>query len=475
MVFSQKHIYRLPDNSRDVLPKPNSREKSHQLEKFPRTRDELPTMAALLAGRFVVVVVGSSMLLFLVAYSRYRLYDVKAMESIKKLHFLFILLVMATIALVLLVYDMHDDYGTNSSLKSFRWPEMMSAGVHSSSWSLADYGFDSSLSPSTKELFGTEDNEMKAWNNSRAGIKSKGRNVKKRKRKKKRKQYMKQAKRQASEGTKAVDLNELRKRLPNAIIIGSKKCGTRALLKQLGFHSRIVTAGREMHFFDRNFDKGYEWYREQMPLSSPEELTIEKTPAYFISKQTPERIYGMEKKFSIYVKFIVIVRDPVKRAISDYAQGLYRASKKKRKRQSFEEKVFTSPNEKKVNRSAYFIRIGLYAKHLRKWLRFFNLSQMHFVSGEQLISRPWEELEAVQKFLNVSVEITKENFWYNSTKKFYCIREKDADVIPKCLGETKGRKHPDIDHTTVRALRKFYKPFNREFYKMAKRDFGWPE
>jgi len=412
--------------------------------------------------------------LFLLVYSRYCFYDIKAMERLKKLQILFILLVMITITLVLLLYDMHDDYGTSSSLKSFRWPQMMSAGVHNTSWSLADYGFESSLFPSPKGLFGFEHKEGKAWN-SRASIKSKGRDVKKRKRKKKRKEYMKQAEQQASNDTKAVDSNELRKRLPNAIIIGSKKCGTRALLKQLGFHSRIVTAGREIHFFDRNFDKGYNWYRDQMPLSSPEELTIEKTPAYFISKKTPERLYNMEKKFSIYVKFIVIVRDPVKRAISDYAQGLYRASKRKKEKRSFEEKIFTSPNERKVNKSAYFIRIGLYAKHLRKWLRFFNLSQIHFVNGEQLISRPWEELEAVQKFLNISVEITKENFWYNSTKKFYCVKEKEADVMPKCLGDTKGRKHPDIDHTTVSALRKFYKPFNREFYKIVKRDFGWPE
>ena len=420
------------------------------------------------------VVVVFSMLLFLLAYSRYCFYNTKAMESLKKLQIFFILLVMITITLVLLLYDMRDDYGTSSSLKSFRWPEMMGAGVHNSSWSLADYGFESSLLPSPKGLIGFEDNEMKTWN-SRASIKSKGRDVKKRKRKKKRKEYMKQAAQQASEDAKAADSSELRKRLPNAIIIGSKKCGTRALLKQLGFHSRIITAGREIHFFDRNFDKGYNWYRDQMPLSSAEELTIEKTPAYFISKKTPERMYNMEKKFSIYVKFIVIVRDPVKRAISDYAQGLYRASKRKKEKRSFEEKIFTSPNERIINKSAYFIRIGLYAKHLRRWLRFFNLSQIHFVNGEQLISRPWEELEAVQKFLNISVEITKENFWYNSTKKFYCVKEKEADMMPKCLGDTKGRKHPDIDHATVSALRKFYKPFNREFYKIVKRDFGWPE
>ncbi len=51
------------------------------------------------------------------------------------------------------------------------------------------------------------------------------------------------------------------KKLPQAIIIGAKKCGTRALLKFIGAHPNVTTAGAETHFFDRFYHMGLDWYR----------------------------------------------------------------------------------------------------------------------------------------------------------------------------------------------------------------------
>lgn len=51
------------------------------------------------------------------------------------------------------------------------------------------------------------------------------------------------------------------KRLPNAIIIGVKKGGTRALLEFLRIHPDVRAFGAEPHFFDRFYDRGLEWYR----------------------------------------------------------------------------------------------------------------------------------------------------------------------------------------------------------------------
>lgn len=51
------------------------------------------------------------------------------------------------------------------------------------------------------------------------------------------------------------------KKLPNAIIVGVKKGGTRAVLEFIRIHPDVRAAGTETHFFDRNYDKGLEWYR----------------------------------------------------------------------------------------------------------------------------------------------------------------------------------------------------------------------
>lgn len=55
----------------------------------------------------------------------------------------------------------------------------------------------------------------------------------------------------------------------------------------LYLHPRIQKAAGEVHFFDRdeNYWKGLEWYRKKMPHSFRGQITIEKSPSYFV---TPE-------------------------------------------------------------------------------------------------------------------------------------------------------------------------------------------
>lgn len=51
------------------------------------------------------------------------------------------------------------------------------------------------------------------------------------------------------------------KGFPQAIIIGVKKGGTRALLEFLRIHPDVRAVGAEPHFFDRFYEKGLQWYR----------------------------------------------------------------------------------------------------------------------------------------------------------------------------------------------------------------------
>ena len=51
------------------------------------------------------------------------------------------------------------------------------------------------------------------------------------------------------------------RRLPDALIIGVKKGGTRALLEFMKMHPDVRAPGPEIHFFDRKFHRGFGWYR----------------------------------------------------------------------------------------------------------------------------------------------------------------------------------------------------------------------
>ncbi|KAM6897408.1 heparan sulfate glucosamine 3-O-sulfotransferase 3A1-like [Xenentodon cancila] len=262
-------------------------------------------------------------------------------------------------------------------------------------------------------------------------------------------------------------LGEGSKKLPRALIIGVKKGGTRALLEFLRVHPDIRAVGAEPHFFDRNYDNGLEWYRELMPKTLEGQITMEKTPSYFVTREAPARISAMSRD----TKLIVVVRDPVTRAISDYTQTL----SKKPDIPSFESLTFKNRTTGLIDTSWSAIQIGIYAKHLDNWLQYFPMDQILFVSGERLISDPAGELGRVQDFLGLKRIITDKHFYFNQTKGFPCLKKAEGSSKPHCLGKTKGRTHPNIDPEVVQRLRDFYRPFNMKFYQMTGRFFGWDD
>ncbi|GIY56267.1 heparan sulfate glucosamine 3-O-sulfotransferase 5 [Caerostris darwini] len=258
-----------------------------------------------------------------------------------------------------------------------------------------------------------------------------------------------------------------KRRLPQCIIIGARKCGTRALLEFLNLHPMIQKATEEIHFFDddEKYALGLDWYRRRMPYSFSGQITVEKSPAYFITPSVPERIRLMNPS----VKLLLIVRDPVTRLISDYAQLASNKARKERSLASFEELVLGSDGS--VNLGYKAVRIGMYSLFFPRWLRTFPRDQIHIVDGDNLIVDPFQEIQKIENFLGLGHRVLKKNFYYNETKGFFCVRNATAD---KCLNDSKGRKHPNVSSEVVSTLRMFYAPHNQHFFKQAGVTFNWP-
>ncbi|KAL4624393.1 heparan sulfate glucosamine 3-O-sulfotransferase 2-like [Arapaima gigas] len=255
------------------------------------------------------------------------------------------------------------------------------------------------------------------------------------------------------------------KKLPNAIIVGVKKGGTRAVLEFIRIHPDVRAVGTEPHFFDRNYERGFDWYRSLMPRTLDSQITMEKTPSYFVTREAPRRISSMSRN----TKLIVVVRNPVTRAISDYTQTL----SKKPDIPTFEVLAFKNKSLGLVDTSWNAIRIGMYILHLENWLQYFPLSQIHFVSGEMLITDPAGELARVQDFLGLKRIVTDKHFYFNKTKGFPCLKKPESSSLPRCLGKSKGRTHVQIDQEVIEKLREFYRPYNIKFYEMVGHDFRW--
>ncbi|XP_043474666.1 heparan sulfate glucosamine 3-O-sulfotransferase 5 [Leptopilina heterotoma] len=268
--------------------------------------------------------------------------------------------------------------------------------------------------------------------------------------------------------------------LPQAIIIGVRKCGTRALLEMLFLHPQIQKAAGEVHFFDRddNYSKGLEWYRRKMPYSFKGQVTIEKSPSYFVTPEVPERIRAMNSS----VKLLLIVREPVTRAISDYTQLRTHSATASTTTtngtpvpylqisRTFEELVIRPDGS--INEFYRPIAISLYHNYMHRWLEVFSRDQMLVVNGDRLIEDPVPQLRRIESFLGLEPKIGRHNFYFNNTKGFFCLRN---DTAEKCLRESKGRRHPRVSPVVVTKLRKFFNEHNQRFYDLVGEDLGWPE
>ncbi|XP_030647814.1 heparan sulfate (glucosamine) 3-O-sulfotransferase 1-like 2 [Chanos chanos] len=260
-------------------------------------------------------------------------------------------------------------------------------------------------------------------------------------------------------------LSNLTQRLPGAIIIGVRKGGTRALLEMLNLHPEVEVARAEVHYFnlDENYRRGIDWYRAQMPLSRPGQVTVEKTPGYFTAPLAPSRIWEMNPA----VRLLLIVRDPAERLVSDYTQVLYNRLAQGKSYQPLEELLLSgdriNPNYKALQRS-------LYHQHLARWLALFPRDQIHVVDGEALIRDPFPELKKAERFLELPPRIEPSNFYFNATKGFYCLLSAGHD---KCLDESKGRPHAPLSSGAFRKLCRYLREPNRLFFSMVGRTFDW--
>ena len=275
-------------------------------------------------------------------------------------------------------------------------------------------------------------------------------------------------------------VKKLEKRMPNALIIGVAKCGTDALIQFIGAHPEVAMQEGEINYFNTNYEKGPDWYREQMPLSLVSQTTMEKSPQYFVDDKVPERVFQFNPK----MKLIVIVRDTVARAVSHYFHfkhtewhNFVNDTLLVNLTDSERLKMMLYPSEGVIRADWILLRHGLYFEQIQRFLRYFPLEQILFVNGEQLLKEPSVEMYKLQSFLNLKPIIKKEHFVYNIRKGFPCIvNPMDASIV-NCLAEEgvhrKGQKHPPLDTSILEDLRKFYRLPNQKFFQLINQSPWW--
>ena len=260
---------------------------------------------------------------------------------------------------------------------------------------------------------------------------------------------------------------ELKKRFPSIIIIGSKKSGTGALIKMLSSHPLIKPRTGEIHFFDEKFERGLTWYLNEMPMTKKNELTIEKSPKYFITSEVPKRIYDFRK--SRDVKLILIVRNPITRSVSDYLH--WKSKQRQPVSHSIEDMLFKSDGT--INTHFGLINVSMYDVHYQRWLKWFDRKEIYVVNGDELITNPVPLLYKLETFVNVPHYFNNSMFVLNKQKGFYCWITSPGEKEPNCMKEGKGKPHPNLSNSTLNKLKKFLKPHAETFCHLAAVNFSW--
>lgn len=198
--------------------------------------------------------------------------------------------------------------------------------------------------------------------------------------------------------------------LPDYLIIGTQRGGTTSLYHYLTSHPQVLPpAGKELHFFDIQYDKGLAWYRSQFPLESkPGSITGEASPYYLFHPLVPERV----RKTVPDARLIALLRNPVDRAYSHYQMAV----RLKAETLSFEEALerederlegeierIRNGHYYSYNHQFYSYRSrGLYAEQLEEWRRHFPNEQLLILRSEDFYGDPSTALAHVTDFLGLS-------------------------------------------------------------------------
>ena len=253
---------------------------------------------------------------------------------------------------------------------------------------------------------------------------------------------------------------------PSFIIIGGRGCGTTSLFNYLIEHPCILSPlQKEIHFFHHKFFKGLSWYKGFFPkkgstiLFNDEKIlpiTGEASADYIHHPLAPKRISEVLPN----VKLIVLLRNPVDRAYSDYQKAVSGGSEDLTFEESLEyedqringeiEKIMSDENYYSFNfwHHAYLYQ-SRYAHQLKNWFSYFDRNKILIIKSEDMFSNPAKVVQQVFSFLDLP------NFPKISYKKYN-------------VGN-----YSDLSHATRQKLLEYFKPYNEELSKLTDQDFSW--
>lgn len=253
--------------------------------------------------------------------------------------------------------------------------------------------------------------------------------------------------------------------LPDFLIIGAQKCGTTSLQRYLNEHPGVISPFKKsIQFFSVTFDKGVDWYRAHFPHEDEMQggpvnnrfLTGEATPNYIYHPLCAERAYSVVPG----AKLIVLLRNPVERAYSNY----HHMVRTKREKLSFEDAINTEEkrldgvveqirNNPNTSLKAFFnfsyLARGRYIEQIENWFQFYPEEQFLFLRSEDMFEDPAKMFGQIAQFLEL------------------------PDFNLKSYPNANPGNYAQMKAETYSFLNNYFRPYNDKLYERLGINFGW--
>ena len=195
--------------------------------------------------------------------------------------------------------------------------------------------------------------------------------------------------------------------LPNFVIIGAMKSATTSLAHYLAAHPDVFMApGKEVHYFDRNFDEGLESYRKQFAGATVELTRGEATPDYMYWHEVPPRMAEVIPE----ARLIAILRNPVDRAYSHFWHERARG----RETLEFAEAIAAEPErlatgDRQERTCHSYLDRGRYLRQLLRVCEHYPRENLLVILTEDLHEARTATFQRVCRFLNVDDSLVPSN------------------------------------------------------------------
>jgi len=295
---------------------------------------------------------------------------------------------------------------------------------------------------------------------------------------------------------------------PNFFIVGAAKCGTTSLANYLSQHPDIyIPALKEPKFFsvaDNRFPhngpgdivpdaKVIKVQSDYESLFIPGQNCTAKGEAsvdYLYFEGVPERI----KRYNPHAKIIIMLRNPAKRAFSNYIHMV----RDERETLSFEDALENEEKRKAMNWEFFWLykKIGFYSSQVERYLRCFGPDQVHIVLFEELNKDSIKVVQDLYMALGVdggfkpdvslrfNISGIPEKKWLHSLiNRPNLLKNLVSPLLPITFRKNLGKKFLDsnlkkseIDSSTYEKLLNLYQRDIERLQALIKKDVtGWLE